>query len=72
MTKPTRPRKTGRPSVPGQSVYVRLRPELRERIDEIHAAETPALGKLSLNETINYLISLGVEKYSENKRDSAN
>ena len=61
-----RPRKVGRPHQPGSCVYIRLAPGLREKIDAIHAAETPAIGKLSLNELINRLLVLGVEKYHAN------
>lgn len=66
-----RPRKIGRPTTPGTAVYIRMRPELRERINAILAAEQPKIGKLSLNETINYLLNLGITKYSEIKRNNA-
>ena len=66
-----RPRKAGRPKQPGTAVYIRMRPKLSEQIDTILEAERPTIGKLSLNETINYLLNLGITKYSEIKRNNA-
>lgn len=60
-------KKPGRPKLSGTSVYIRMSPEMRKKIDVIHQNEKPKIGTLSLNALLSFLINAGIERYENEK-----